>query len=139
MEEDSIISPLSSLNSTLNTTNTTNNSSNNSNNNISCLNVTPRMITFPAPWTRPVNVCLVAKNKSETDYVAFKVKTTQPNRYFVRPSTGLIGPLSSFEIQSMHITKHLYIFFYIYRFFFLYSYMFKNSIIYSKSTTSFDF
>ncbi|EEE63496.1 hypothetical protein OsJ_18312 [Oryza sativa Japonica Group] len=45
-------------------------------------------------------VCLV--NKSE-EYVAFKVKTTSPKRYCVRPNVGVILPRATFIMQAQMI------------------------------------
>ncbi|KAG2264669.1 hypothetical protein Bca4012_078177 [Brassica carinata] len=41
---------------------------------------------------------LKVANKTE-DYVAFKVKTTSPKKYFVRPNTGVIQPWDSCIIR----------------------------------------
>uniref|UniRef100_A0A0E0L1T6 MSP domain-containing protein n=1 Tax=Oryza punctata TaxID=4537 RepID=A0A0E0L1T6_ORYPU len=46
------------------------------------------------------SVCLV--NKSE-EYVAFKVKTTSPKRYCVRPNVGVILPRATFIMQAQII------------------------------------
>lgn len=46
-------------------------------------------------------------NSSDEHTIAFKVKTTAPIRYCVRPNTGIIPPGKSIDVQSMYI----YIFF----------------------------
>ncbi|CAH2059161.1 unnamed protein product, partial [Thlaspi arvense] len=43
---------------------------------------------------------LKVANKTE-HYVAFKVKTTSPKKYFVRPNTGVIQPWDSCIIRDM--------------------------------------
>ena len=37
-------------------------------------------------------------NKSQ-DYIMFKVKTTEPNNYIVRPNQGVISPESSIMVK----------------------------------------
>eukprot|EP00980_Cylindrotheca_fusiformis_P028782 scaffold22642_cov134-Cylindrotheca_fusiformis.AAC.37 len=42
---------------------------------------------------------------TSSDYLAFKVKTTQPRRYLVRPNQGLIAPNSSESISILLVEK----------------------------------
>ena len=38
-------------------------------------------------------------NKSSEAYILFKVKTTEPNNYIVRPNQGVIKPESSINVK----------------------------------------
>ena len=40
------------------------------------------------------------KNKSQ-DFIMFKVKTTEPNNYIVRPNQGVIAPDSSMAVKIL--------------------------------------
>ena len=40
-------------------------------------------------------------NLSVTQKLAFKIKTTSPKQYIVRPKTGIIPPNSFLEIEGM--------------------------------------
>ncbi|KAI9230109.1 MAG: PapD-like protein [Piptocephalis tieghemiana] len=53
---------------------------------------------FQRPLTQTVKQQLVIKNTS-TSVIAFKVKTTSPKQYCVRPNAGTIEPGSSQDIQ----------------------------------------
>lgn len=44
-------------------------------------------------------------NPTESNHYAFKVKTTQPRRYLVRPNQGVIGPGSSDSITIILVEK----------------------------------
>ncbi|RYR42857.1 hypothetical protein Ahy_A08g039296 isoform C [Arachis hypogaea] len=45
----------------------------------------------------------VVNNKE--NYVAFKVKTTSPKKYFVRPNTGVIQPWDSCIIRGAELSN----------------------------------
>ncbi|KNC85438.1 hypothetical protein SARC_02388 [Sphaeroforma arctica JP610] len=65
----------------------------------SYLEVEPRELEFINPGTQPVNIRLVLKNPNSTA-IAYKIKTTAPRRYCVRPNHGkvLAGKSESVEI-----------------------------------------
>ncbi|XP_015036534.2 vesicle-associated membrane protein-associated protein B-like [Drosophila pseudoobscura] len=52
---------------------------------------------FAGPFNQPIVTILTLRNSSEAP-LAFKIKTTAPRRYFVRPSVGLIPPLRSIHV-----------------------------------------
>lgn len=51
------------------------------------------------PFTRVVKESIHVKNPG-TEPVIFKVKTTAPKQYCVRPNAGRIEPNSEIEVQS---------------------------------------
>lgn len=53
-----------------------------------------------APLNRVITNILKLTNPNEKS-VAFKVKTTAPKRYCVRPNTGLIHPKETVEVQIL--------------------------------------
>lgn len=61
------------------------------------------------PFTEPVNTVMTLKNPSDKK-VAFKIKTTAPKRYCVRPNSGELAPKEKSEISGMYFTKHYYYF-----------------------------
>eukprot|EP00070_Physeter_catodon_P037382 XP_028344276.1 vesicle-associated protein 1-2-like [Physeter catodon] len=64
------------------------------------LRITPeKVIEFPAVPYRSAAAELLLRNVSST-FVAFKIKTTAPKSYLVRPSTGIIP---SGETEKVHI------------------------------------
>ena len=52
----------------------------------------PACLTFPIALSKSAVQQLRASNSSATDTYSFKVKTTNPRRYSVRPNVGLIYP-----------------------------------------------
>ncbi|KAJ1692158.1 hypothetical protein LUZ63_008856 [Rhynchospora breviuscula] len=58
--------------------------------------IEPRELKFPFELKKQSSCTIHLVNKSN-DYVAFKVKTTSPKRYCVRPNIGVILPMSSSE------------------------------------------
>jgi hypothetical protein len=56
--------------------------------------IEPRELKFPFELKKQSSCSIDLVNKSN-DYVAFKVKTTSPKRYCVRPNIGVILPMSS--------------------------------------------
>ena len=40
-------------------------------------------------------------NKSTTEYILFKVKTTDPGNYIVRPNQGIINPESNINVKIL--------------------------------------
>jgi hypothetical protein len=51
------------------------------------------------PFTQPVTSHMSLKNPADKK-VAFKIKTTAPKKYCVRPNCGIVEPKSSVEIAS---------------------------------------
>lgn len=58
-----------------------------------------------APLNRIITNILKLQNPSDKDFVAYKVKTTRPQRYCVRPNIGVIPPGETIELQSTHTLK----------------------------------
>ncbi|KAL1808930.1 hypothetical protein DCAR_0728447 [Daucus carota subsp. sativus] len=58
------------------------------------LSVHPSELKFPFELTKQSS-CTVQLTNKTNDYVAFKVKTTNPKKYCVRPVSGIISPGSS--------------------------------------------
>ncbi|KAK8928543.1 Vesicle-associated protein 2-2 [Platanthera zijinensis] len=56
--------------------------------------IQPRELRF-AFELKKQSSCLVRLSNKQDEYVAFKVKTTSPKRYCVRPNTGVIQPRST--------------------------------------------
>lgn len=50
------------------------------------------VIVFEGPFNRSVSRKLVIKNTSKTQRMAFKMKTTTPKLFYVRPNIGVLGP-----------------------------------------------
>jgi len=64
------------------------------------LQISPTELIFPPPLNRVITNILKLTNPNEKS-VAFKVKTTAPKRYCVRPNTGLIHPKETVEVQIL--------------------------------------
>ncbi|XP_062174946.1 vesicle-associated protein 1-2-like [Alnus glutinosa] len=61
------------------------------------LNIEPQELQFPFELRKQISCSLQLSNK--TDYrVAFKVKTTNPKKYCVRPNTGIVLPRSTCDV-----------------------------------------
>jgi len=65
------------------------------------LKITPNELYFPPPLNRVHTNVLKLQNTLKDQSVAFKVKTTAPKRYCVRPNTGLIPPFTTVEVQVL--------------------------------------
>jgi len=61
------------------------------------LSVQPNELKFPFELKKLVSCSLRLVNLTE-DHVAFKVKTTSPKKYCVRPNTGVVLPQSSIDV-----------------------------------------
>ncbi|XP_076912794.1 vesicle-associated protein 1-1-like [Bidens hawaiensis] len=61
------------------------------------LNVEPLDLKFPFELRKQISCSLQLSNKTE-NHVAFKVKTTNPKKYCVRPNTGLVMPRSTCDV-----------------------------------------
>lgn len=58
------------------------------------MEIQPRELKFTFELKKQSS-CLVRLSNKSNEYVAFKVKTTSPKRYCVRPNTGVIMPRST--------------------------------------------
>ncbi|KAE8723327.1 Vesicle-associated protein 1-1 [Hibiscus syriacus] len=61
------------------------------------LSIHPSEIQFPFELRRQTSCSMQLTNKTEK-YVAFKVKTTNPKKYCVRPNSGIVLPGSSCSV-----------------------------------------
>ncbi|KAL2321579.1 hypothetical protein Fmac_025958 [Flemingia macrophylla] len=62
------------------------------------LNIEPLELKFPFELKKQISSSLQLSNKTDS-YVAFKVKTTNPKKYCVRPNTGIVMPRSTCDIM----------------------------------------
>ncbi|KAI3918704.1 hypothetical protein MKX01_042024 [Papaver californicum] len=61
------------------------------------LSIEPQELRFPFELKKQISCSLQLLNKSD-NYVAFKVKTTNPKKYCVRPNTGVVLPRSTCDV-----------------------------------------
>ncbi|EXB37096.1 Vesicle-associated protein 1-2 [Morus notabilis] len=61
------------------------------------LNIEPQELQFPFELRKQISCSLQLLNKTDK-YVAFKVKTTNPKKYCVRPNTGVVLPRSTCDV-----------------------------------------
>ncbi|KAG5538636.1 hypothetical protein RHGRI_019259 [Rhododendron griersonianum] len=61
------------------------------------LSIEPQELQFPLELKKQISCSLQLSNKTD-DYVAFKVKTTNPKKYCVRPNTGVVLPHSACDV-----------------------------------------
>ncbi|KAI6702705.1 hypothetical protein NL676_011841 [Syzygium grande] len=61
------------------------------------LRIEPQELQFPFELRRQISCSLQLSNKTD-GYVAFKVKTTNPKKYCVRPNTGIVLPRSTCDV-----------------------------------------
>jgi len=61
------------------------------------LTIQPQELQFPFELRKQIACSLLLSNKTE-EYVAFKVKTTNPKKYCVRPNTGVVLPRSTCDV-----------------------------------------
>ncbi|THU55197.1 hypothetical protein C4D60_Mb11t04030 [Musa balbisiana] len=61
------------------------------------LEIDPLELKFPFEVKKQISCSLQLTNKSD-DYVAFKVKTTSPKKYCVRPNAGIVLPRSTCDV-----------------------------------------
>ena len=57
-------------------------------------------LTFVGPFSSAVSAVMTLKNPSERK-VCFKIKTTAPKRYCVKPNSGVIDPKEVVQIAGM--------------------------------------
>ena len=64
------------------------------------LNISPGEIAFPTvTGGASTSHAVITLTNPNSNLVAFKVKTTAPNNYFVKPKAGVLAPGGSAEIQ----------------------------------------
>ncbi|KAF8020455.1 hypothetical protein BT93_G1002 [Corymbia citriodora subsp. variegata] len=61
------------------------------------LRIEPQELQFPFELRKQISCSLQLSNKTD-NYVAFKVKTTNPKKYCVRPNTGIVLPRSTCDV-----------------------------------------
>ncbi|XP_011090261.1 vesicle-associated protein 1-1 [Sesamum indicum] len=61
------------------------------------LQIEPLELQFPFELKKQISCSMQLTNKSD-NYVAFKVKTTNPKKYCVRPNTGVVVPHSACDV-----------------------------------------
>ncbi|KAJ3706573.1 hypothetical protein LUZ61_010278 [Rhynchospora tenuis] len=61
------------------------------------LEIDPLELKFPFELKKQISCSLQLRNKTD-DYVAFKVKTTSPKKYCVRPNSGIVPPRSTADV-----------------------------------------
>ncbi|BBH03137.1 plant VAP homolog 12 [Prunus dulcis] len=61
------------------------------------LSIEPLELKFPFELKKQISCSLLLSNKTD-NYVAFKVKTTNPKKYCVRPNTGIVSPRSTCDV-----------------------------------------
>ncbi|KAL6569352.1 Vesicle-associated protein 1-2 [Orobanche minor] len=61
------------------------------------LQIEPTELQFPFELKKQISCSMQLTNKSE-NCVAFKVKTTNPKKYCVRPNTGVVAPQSTCDV-----------------------------------------
>ncbi|KAG6416266.1 hypothetical protein SASPL_123692 [Salvia splendens] len=71
------------------------------------LNVDPVEMKFPFELKKQISCSLQVTNKTE-NHVAFKIKTTNPKKYCVRPNIGIVSPNGNCDIVvTMQAQKEL--------------------------------
>ncbi|XP_008786973.1 vesicle-associated protein 1-1-like [Phoenix dactylifera] len=61
------------------------------------LGIEPLELKFPFELKKQISCSLQLSNKTD-EYVAFKVKTTSPKKYCVRPNSGIVLPRSTCDV-----------------------------------------
>ncbi|KAK3121061.1 hypothetical protein QOZ80_8BG0645430 [Eleusine coracana subsp. coracana] len=61
------------------------------------LRIEPLELRFPFELKKQISCSMQLSNLSD-DYIAFKVKTTSPKKYSVRPNTGVVSPRSTCDV-----------------------------------------
>ncbi|CDP09501.1 unnamed protein product [Coffea canephora] len=61
------------------------------------LQIEPQELQFPFELRKQISCSMQLTNKRD-NYVAFKVKTTNPKKYCVRPNTGVVMPHSTCDV-----------------------------------------
>ncbi|XP_078166875.1 vesicle-associated protein 1-2-like isoform X1 [Carex rostrata] len=61
------------------------------------LEIDPLELKFPFELKKQISCSLQLSNKTD-EYIAFKVKTTSPKKYCVRPNSGIVPPRSTADV-----------------------------------------
>ncbi|KAE9610779.1 hypothetical protein Lal_00021151 [Lupinus albus] len=61
------------------------------------LHINPQELQFPFELRKQISCSLELSNQTD-NYVAFKVKTTNPKKYCVKPNSGVVLPRSTCEV-----------------------------------------
>ncbi|XP_076941161.1 vesicle-associated protein 1-2-like [Bidens hawaiensis] len=61
------------------------------------LSIEPQELQFPFELRKQINCAMQLQNKTD-HHVAFKVKTTNPKKYCVRPNSGIVLPRSTCDV-----------------------------------------
>ncbi|KAL2892475.1 Vesicle-associated protein 1-2 [Bienertia sinuspersici] len=61
------------------------------------LSINPQELQFPFELNKQISCNMQLTNNTDS-YVAFKVKTTNPKKYSVRPNTGIVMPHSTHDL-----------------------------------------
>ncbi|XP_050216016.1 vesicle-associated protein 1-3-like [Mercurialis annua] len=69
------------------------------------LEIQPRQLEFIFEPKKPSSCSIQLVNRSDDQYVAFKVKTTSPKKYCVRPNIGVVEPNSKCEITVIMLAQ----------------------------------
>ncbi|CAL9060934.1 unnamed protein product [Musa banksii] len=67
------------------------------------LGIQPTELKFPFELKKQSSCSMQLTNKTD-QYVAFKVKTTNPKKYCVRPNTRIVLPMSTCDVTECHNT-----------------------------------
>ncbi|RZC29841.1 Vesicle-associated protein 1-2 [Glycine soja] len=73
------------------------------------LHIQPQELQFPFELRKQISCSLQLSNKTD-NYVAFKVKTTNPKKYCVRPNTGVVMPRSTCDVIGFFFSLYISIF-----------------------------
>ncbi|TYH38516.1 hypothetical protein ES332_D12G115100v1 [Gossypium tomentosum] len=68
------------------------------------LSIDPQELQFPFELKKQISCSLNLSNKTN-NYVAFKVKTTNPRKYCVKPNNGVVLPWSTWNVTGLSLTK----------------------------------
>jgi hypothetical protein len=63
-------------------------------------------LKFKGPFDDYVTVALSIRNPTEKR-IAFKIKTTAPKRYCVKPNSGVLDPSQSMKVNGKHLNLHV--------------------------------
>lgn len=66
--------------------------------------MTTWLLYFVGPSSEIATTDLALKNPTD-DQIAFKVKTTAPRRYAVRPNSGVLAPGESINVSGIQVTR----------------------------------
>uniref|UniRef100_A0A0E0KT86 MSP domain-containing protein n=1 Tax=Oryza punctata TaxID=4537 RepID=A0A0E0KT86_ORYPU len=61
------------------------------------LGIEPLELRFPFETKKQISCSMKLTNRTD-DYIAFKVKTTSPKKYCVRPNSGIVPPRSTSDV-----------------------------------------